>query len=368
MGVIESSPLKGNTPPYANSVSKCPTNDLQNSCRTSDTYQVKNISPIELDKEIIKKIVKHSHRNKQKNRPIIHYRPLFSWDPKAIPNENCGKGKKDTIVKKKPMFQPQSSFRFQAARNSLPTVGHETPKSASNQILQQNENAKYNPFTTSKQTISKLDLQPLSIQLPFSENQSPQTNFELLMVNSAKTSLRPELTKGVKSLYFDFKSAKKPMVNDRGLMHTRAQSKVYNEITPLSTRRPTMHSRIDRQRRSSLLKEDTVLTSITRLKCMAEDKDLPRIKRMNAFVDKEETKANEAITANEENIKNTESIAFVLREQHKKREKEKKLKNITKDGSKFTSKAEKKRLWIGGNGKFDSARLKSWYNKMNGFL
>jgi hypothetical protein len=348
-------------------LSSCPSGNLHNSRGTTDTYPTKNITPIELDKELIKKIVRNTKHYKTKSRPILHYKPLFSWEAQSANNNSSNRNSSGLLTKNKQMFQPQSSFRFKGARSSLPAVGSKTPRSVTNQILQQSDNIETNESGKDRERVSKPDSRESSVQLPFTDNHSLQTNFELLAANTNKSLPKQEITRGTKSQFFDFKARKKSAEKD--IIHARIQTRVFTETTPLVSRSIIHHSNTDRQGRSSLLKKGNYIAAIARQKCTVEDSsELPKIKRMNAFVDKEETKTNETTAVNGENDKVTESIAFVLRKEYKKKEEEKRRKNVMKSGDKITSNAEKKRLWIGGNGKFDSVRLKFWYDKMKDFL
>jgi hypothetical protein len=351
MGSGDSIPLKVKTQACVNSLSHCTTNDAPYS---SDACPTKSTTPIELDNEIIKMIIKRPKRHKRRKKPLFQYKPLFSWDSHSISNAGCSKERKDK-VKRKTVFEVQDSFRSKAVMNYLPATS-ETPQSESNSTLQQTDNIKSNSLSC-KTSISRVGLQPLITQIAFAENYRPQTKCELLLL-SDRSPLKQSGVGGAKSSSNNIKQLRRASVCEKDLIHTRARE------MPLLN--PKRLANISIQRRSSLLKEETLISSIARLKCVTEDnKDLPKIKRMNAFVDnKEEVKKSSIIAEDEEGAKNTESIAVMVREQHRK----KSQKNNIKPEGQFTSKAEKKRLWVGVNGKFDAARLKSWYSKMNNIL
>eukprot|EP00826_Nyctotherus_ovalis_P021895 TRINITY_DN1714_c0_g4_i1.p1 TRINITY_DN1714_c0_g4~~TRINITY_DN1714_c0_g4_i1.p1 ORF type:complete len:370 (-),score=70.00 TRINITY_DN1714_c0_g4_i1:168-1277(-) len=358
MGINDSSPLKGNAQCCAGSLSNCPTGDLQNSSKTTDTCVNKNTAPLELDKDLVKRIMKNSKHRKRKGKPIIHYRPLFSWDSQVI--DNKGSYKEQKLIDKRQMFQPQSSFNIKGMRRSLPTAAPDTPQLMPTPLSQRSPSPKSTSTASNKHNLRRLDLQPLCSQFAFTESHTPQTNFEITY-GASKTSARQDLK--ARSLYFDFKPIKKGLMCEKGSGYKRLQSKMLNEIAPLTCRKPTLNTNTNS--RSSLLKEENLISSITRLNCVIRDeKELPRIKRMNAFADKEETKAAETAATNEASA-NTDNIAFVLHRRYRQKEKEKRLKNTAKPAAEVTSNAEKRRLWVGGNGKFDSDRLRSWYDKMH---
>eukprot|EP00826_Nyctotherus_ovalis_P034250 TRINITY_DN2826_c0_g5_i1.p1 TRINITY_DN2826_c0_g5~~TRINITY_DN2826_c0_g5_i1.p1 ORF type:complete len:376 (-),score=70.43 TRINITY_DN2826_c0_g5_i1:130-1155(-) len=337
MGTTDSSPANTNDTP-------------------SNSFPAKSLTPIEVSADLAKKISKRCKRHKRRSKPLLHYKPLFSWEPEAVTNEEfCKEGRK---------YQPKSSFKAKEARDFLPAATPMTPQTGLNRILQQTDN---DSMITSTNRVSKIGLQQLSSQIIFAENCRPQNNFELLASNASKSPLRQDMSKGVRLQCQDVRTKRRASVIGKDLIHTRVQSKPHSEISPPVTRRPTINNNLNRQRRSSLLKDENLISSIAKLSGVTEgDKELPRIKRMNAFKDKEETKQDDPTEPNEEATPNSDNIALVLREQYnaKKKEEEKKKKVMMKPVGEVTSKAEKRRLWVGGNGRFDPARLKFWYNKM----
>jgi len=352
MGSGDSISLKVKPRASVNSLSHCGANDVLYS---SDGSRIKTTTPIQLDDELIKMIVKAPKRRKQKSKPLFQYKPLSLWDSHFIVNAECNKEKNDKI-KRKATFKTQSSFNSKAAKNYPPAVVTETRHSEPNHILLQADNTETNALSC-KNLMTRISLQPLASRMTFVENHKSQTNCELLGVNINKAPSKQSEVESVKSLGNYMKRLRRASVCEKDLIHTKLK-----EMPPFN---PKRLAHISTQRRSSLLREDAVINSIAKLKSAIEDnKDLPKIKRMNAFIDEEEIKKSNTIPENGEGTKNAENIAVMLREQYKK----KKQKNNIKPEGKFTSKAEKKRLWVGANGKFDAARLKSWHSEMNNIV
>lgn len=344
MGTTDSSPANTNDTP-------------------SNSFPAKSLTPIELGTDLAKKISKRCKRHKRRSKPLLHYKPLFSWEPETVTNEDfCKEGRK---------YQPKSSFKAKEARSFMPVATPMTPQTGVNRILQQTDSGevKNDSMAVSTSRVSKIGLQPLSSQIILAENCRPQNNFELLVSNASKSPLRQDTSRGVKLQCQEARTRRRASAIEKDLIHTRAQSKPHSEVSPPVTRRPTVNANLSRQRRSSLLKDENLVASIAKLSGVTEgDKELPRIKRMNAFKDKEETKQDDPTEPNEEATPNSDNIALVLREQYKKKEEERRKKVMMKPTGEVTSKAEKRRLWVGGNGRFDPARLKFWYNKMGNVL
>ena len=298
----------------------------------------------EINKDAIRRVTKSLKHRKNKKK-LFEYKSIFTINT----NDNKAYSKAETTL--------YSTGNTPEGVCSHYTFATNLPSDLNHKFITENESEKRKEIQKIENSFLDVTIKPLMRNIPQSYNSQAILNTATSRIPKDSPSSSPiKPRRGSFNVNFNspfLDAVRNPSHPNRGSVISK---EVILRSPSLYKKRNALNLDIVNMRRSSVM-EKSVKPILEENPLKKVKEEIPQIKRLKVIVETSIPRKLEIHKIPKVDVKNTNNVASMLQLKQKQRNHPSKVSQKSKE---TVSNAERKRVWTGENGKFDSGRLKTW--------